>query len=89
MDLASRIEKKTRPFDSFYLYLKNIFFLLRTNCSTNPYCLNGLGEKKLINQMKESNLQMERSNYFRNLDEHVGLVNLGATCYINAYLQVK
>lgn len=51
--------------------------------------MNGLGEKKLANLIqKETNLNIERIEYFRKLDEYVGLKNLGATCYINTYLQV-
>jgi ubiquitin carboxyl-terminal hydrolase 48 len=30
----------------------------------------------------------DRSKYMRELDTYAGLVNLGATCYINTYLQV-
>ena len=64
----------------------------KTNCTANPYCLNGLGEKKLITLIqKESTVNIERSEYFRNNqeNEYAGLVNLGATCYINTYLQVN
>jgi ubiquitin carboxyl-terminal hydrolase 48 len=61
----------------------------KTNCSANPYCLNGLGEKKLTNLLqKDATITVERNEYFRNKDEYAGLVNLGATCYINTYLQV-
>jgi uncharacterized UBP type Zn finger protein len=49
--------------------------------------LNGLGEKKLTKA--ESTVTIEREQFFRREDENVGLVNLGATCYINAYLQVN
>ena len=59
------------------------------NCANNPYCLNGLGEKKLVSLLqKECNLAIEKSDYFREKNEYVGLINLGATCYINTYLQV-
>ena len=62
----------------------------KANCAINPYCLNGLGEKKLANLLqKETALTLERTEFFRNKDDYAGLVNLGATCYINTYLQVK
>lgn len=37
---------------------------------------------------KEPDAPVERALYFRKNHDFVGLVNLGATCYINAYLQV-
>jgi len=51
--------------------------------------LNGLGEKKLLNLLqKEPALPVERSDFFRETNQYAGLINLGATCYINTYLQV-
>lgn len=72
------------------MFLINWLIAQRTNCAQNPFCLNGLGEKKLIGLLqKEPAPPLDRSQYFRSSsDEYVGLVNLGATCYINAYLQV-
>lgn len=62
----------------------------KVNCNTNPYCLNGLGEKKLANLLqKQSAVNVERNEYLRNKEDYAGLVNLGATCYINTYLQVS
>lgn len=61
----------------------------KTNCATNPYCLNGLGEKKLINLLqKEPTLPLEKKDFLRESIQYAGLINLGATCYINTYLQV-
>jgi ubiquitin carboxyl-terminal hydrolase 48 len=62
----------------------------KANCTLNPYCLNGLGEKKLTNLIqKEVNVNLERSDYFRDMNDFAGVINLGATCYINTYLQVR
>ena len=82
--------------NKIYLYIslktiKLIFFFVnyRNNCATNPYCLNGLGEKKLASLLqKEVTVSIERQDYLRKIDQHIGLKNLGATCYINTYLQV-
>lgn len=61
----------------------------KTNCATNPYCLNGLGEKKLVSLLqKEPVLPLEKGAYLRDPKDYAGLINLGATCYINTYLQV-
>lgn len=61
----------------------------KNNCTSNPFCLNGLGEKKLANLIqKETNVSIERNDYLRDLNDFAGLRNLGATCYINTYLQV-
>ena len=51
--------------------------------------MNGLGEKKLLNLLqKEPTAPIEQSDYLRETNEYAGLINLGATCYINTYLQV-
>lgn len=88
-DRASIFSQNSAVF--FYLKMCKLSINLnRTNCATNPYCLNGIGEKKLLNLMqKEVNNTLDKFIYFRKPNEHVGLVNLGATCYINAYLQVR
>lgn len=60
-----------------------------TNKPEAPFCLNGLGEKRLATALiKESTNTVDRNALFRSANEYVGLNNLGATCYINAYLQV-
>ncbi len=91
-DVASQSEISQQHLDISYKLNTSICNngACKTNCSLNPYCLNGLGEKKLTNLIhKEVNVNLERSDYFRDLNEFAGLVNLGATCYINTYLQVN
>lgn len=62
----------------------------RRNCRGNPNCLVGIGEHIWLGEIDE--------NSFHNIDDpncerrkknsFVGLTNLGATCYVNTFLQV-
>ncbi|KAM6980044.1 ubiquitin carboxyl-terminal hydrolase 48 isoform 2-T3 [Aplochiton taeniatus] len=62
----------------------------RRNCKGNPNCLVGIGEHAWLGEIDE--------NAFHNIDDpnserrdkntFVGLTNLGATCYVNTFLQV-
>uniref|UniRef100_A0AAY5EZV0 Ubiquitin carboxyl-terminal hydrolase 48 n=1 Tax=Electrophorus electricus TaxID=8005 RepID=A0AAY5EZV0_ELEEL len=62
----------------------------RRNCKGNPNCLVGIGEHSWLGEIDE--------NTFHNIDDpnserrdkntFVGLTNLGATCYVNTFLQV-
>ncbi|TRY94892.1 hypothetical protein DNTS_032992 [Danionella cerebrum] len=62
----------------------------RRNCRGNPNCLVGIGEQSWLGEIDE--------NTFHNIDDpnserrdkntFVGLTNLGATCYVNTFLQV-
>ncbi|KAJ8367378.1 hypothetical protein AAFF_G00320470 [Aldrovandia affinis] len=62
----------------------------RRNCKGNPNCLVGIGEHIWLGEIDE--------NTFHNIDDpnserrdkntFVGLTNLGATCYVNTFLQV-
>ncbi|XP_034023399.1 ubiquitin carboxyl-terminal hydrolase 48 [Thalassophryne amazonica] len=62
----------------------------RRNCKGNPNCLVGIGEQAWLREIDE--------NTFHNIDDpnserrdkntFVGLTNLGATCYVNTFLQV-
>ncbi|KAM9759170.1 ubiquitin carboxyl-terminal hydrolase 48 isoform 2-T3 [Menidia menidia] len=62
----------------------------RRNCKGNPNCLVGIGEQVWLGEIDE--------NAFHNIDDpnserrdkntFVGLTNLGATCYVNTFLQV-
>uniref|UniRef100_A0A4W6BWX4 Ubiquitin carboxyl-terminal hydrolase 48 n=1 Tax=Lates calcarifer TaxID=8187 RepID=A0A4W6BWX4_LATCA len=62
----------------------------RRNCKGNPNCLVGIGEQAWLGEIDE--------NAFHNIDDpnserrdkntFVGLTNLGATCYVNTFLQV-
>lgn len=62
----------------------------RRNCSGNPRCLSGLGERNWLQELKDSawhdvgdpNAERRPEGGF------VGLKNLGATCYLNSFLQV-
>uniref|UniRef100_A0A3Q3WJP0 Ubiquitin carboxyl-terminal hydrolase 48 n=1 Tax=Mola mola TaxID=94237 RepID=A0A3Q3WJP0_MOLML len=62
----------------------------RRNCKGNPSCLVAIGEQAWLGEIDE--------NAFHNIDDpnserrdkntFVGLTNLGATCYVNTFLQV-
>ncbi|XP_063292765.1 ubiquitin carboxyl-terminal hydrolase 48 isoform X3 [Pelobates fuscus] len=62
----------------------------RRNCKGNPNCLVGIGEHVWLGEIDE--------NSFHNIDDpnferrkkntFVGLTNLGATCYVNTFVQV-
>ncbi|NP_001392881.1 ubiquitin carboxyl-terminal hydrolase 48 isoform 12 [Mus musculus] len=62
----------------------------RRNCRGNPNCLVGIGEHIWLGEIDENsfhsiddpNCERRKKNSF------VGLTNLGATCYVNTFLQV-
>ncbi|XP_077116586.1 ubiquitin carboxyl-terminal hydrolase 48 isoform X1 [Ranitomeya variabilis] len=64
--------------------------LCRRNCKGNPNCLVGVGEHVWLGEIDESsfhniddpNCERRKKNTF------VGLTNLGATCYVNTFVQV-
>ncbi|KAJ3545017.1 hypothetical protein NM688_g5677 [Phlebia brevispora] len=65
------------------------------SCRNNPNCLNYLGQDKWENEAKARDafintfdLGMDPTLDSRASNTPVGLRNLGATCYANAYLQV-
>ncbi|XP_022090230.1 ubiquitin carboxyl-terminal hydrolase 48-like isoform X3 [Acanthaster planci] len=62
----------------------------RQNCKGNPNCLVGLGEKEWLCDIKDERWhEVEDPNLERRAeDSFVGLKNLGATCYVNTFLQV-
>ncbi|KAI0362032.1 cysteine proteinase [Trametes cingulata] len=64
-------------------------------CKHNPYCLNYLGQDKWEDAGKAYEAYVKAHDLGENPNEStrdgstpVGLKNLGATCYANAYLQV-
>ncbi|KAI0374832.1 cysteine proteinase [Pilatotrama ljubarskyi] len=64
-------------------------------CKHNPYCLNYLGQDKWEDAgkayetyVKAHDLGQDPNQDSRDGSTPVGLKNLGATCYANAYLQV-
>lgn len=62
----------------------------RRNCSGNPRCLSGLGERIWLHELKDdawSDL-VDPNAERRPEGGFVGLKNLGATCYLNSFLQV-
>ncbi|KAI0688254.1 cysteine proteinase [Cytidiella melzeri] len=65
------------------------------SCKNNPNCLNYLGQEKWENEekardayMKAAELGPDPNDESREANTPVGLKNLGATCYANAFLQV-
>ncbi|KZT28434.1 cysteine proteinase [Neolentinus lepideus HHB14362 ss-1] len=67
----------------------------RRACRLNPNCLNYLGQDAWENEekareayLKAANLKSDPRDDMRTSGSPVGLKNLGATCYANAFLQV-
>uniref|UniRef100_A0A3Q3G0C9 Ubiquitin carboxyl-terminal hydrolase 48 n=1 Tax=Labrus bergylta TaxID=56723 RepID=A0A3Q3G0C9_9LABR len=62
----------------------------RRNCKGNPSCLVGIGEQAWLGEIDENafhNIDDPNSER-RDMNTFVGLTNLGATCYVNTFLQV-
>ncbi|KAL5489782.1 hypothetical protein ACEPAI_4614 [Sanghuangporus weigelae] len=66
----------------------------KKRCRDNPYCLNYLGQEKWEDEDKAQetylklHLRRESPHSLSRGTNPVGLKNLGATCYANAFLQV-
>ncbi|XP_035696880.1 ubiquitin carboxyl-terminal hydrolase 48-like [Branchiostoma floridae] len=78
VETAYRIRLKACPRDG------------RRNCKNNPNCLVGLGESQWLGEIDDEAFQeIEDPNNERRAEgSFVGLKNLGATCYVNTFLQV-
>ena len=67
-----------------------MIFVFR-NCNGNPRCLKGLGQESWLmkddNDEDTFNEEVNR-NYDKRVIKFCGLRNLGATCYLNTFLQV-
>uniref|UniRef100_A0A8C8HWU4 Ubiquitin carboxyl-terminal hydrolase 48 n=1 Tax=Oncorhynchus tshawytscha TaxID=74940 RepID=A0A8C8HWU4_ONCTS len=62
----------------------------RRNCKGNPNCLVGIGEHAWLGEINENNFHNidDPNSERRDKNTFVGLTNLGATCYVNTFLQV-
>ncbi|XP_039611700.1 ubiquitin carboxyl-terminal hydrolase 48 isoform X2 [Polypterus senegalus] len=60
------------------------------NCKGNPNCLVGIGEHIWLGEIDENTFHNidDPNSERRNKNTFVGLTNLGATCYVNTFLQV-
>ncbi|XP_066546567.1 ubiquitin carboxyl-terminal hydrolase 48 isoform X3 [Amia ocellicauda] len=62
----------------------------RRNCKGNPNCLVGIGEHVWLGEIDENSFHNidDPNSERRDKNTFVGLTNLGATCYVNTFLQV-
>lgn len=62
----------------------------RRNCKGNPNCLVGIGEQAWLGEIDENTFHSvdDPNAERRDKNSFVGLTNLGATCYVNTFLQV-
>lgn len=62
----------------------------RRNCKGNPNCLVGIGEQAWLGEIDENTFHNidDPNSERRDKNSFVGLTNLGATCYVNTFLQV-
>ncbi|XP_055987291.1 ubiquitin carboxyl-terminal hydrolase 48-like isoform X1 [Sorex fumeus] len=64
--------------------------ICKRNCKGNPNCFVGIGEHIWLGEINENRFHKVDDPEIRRRKENsfVGLTNLGATCYVNTFLQV-
>jgi uncharacterized UBP type Zn finger protein len=81
--------------DAVIIVDEDLIVCTRKRCKASPTCLNYLGQEQWENDerskklfLKHGKIGEDPSQWRRKEGCPVGLKNLGATCYANAYLQV-
>ena len=68
-----------------FLYIFNFY----RNCTGNPNCLKGLGQPSWLIKNDDFPHDCDDNEFSLKRSSFCGLRNLGATCYLNTFLQVS